>query len=370
MEHGGPPDGVVVLETSRVRLDPDALVDADRDRDAAARDRSPAAPQATGRPRRVIAMVAYLPEAEFEAAWEQNLLDATVYRAHVDYRRELQTSLVDQAATLGASISVMPLDIPGLLAFAEREGIDPASRRTRLAYNKTLRGSGREIPWPPPRKGPCWCGSGRKYKKCCGAPEFREVEMPDPASLVLKIELDGVEPPVWRRVAVPSNIHLDELHNVINRAMGWDGWHLYEFEDEKGTFVSSGSHGSGYPAEDNVLVSIADELGHQFTYVYDLGDWWTHTVTLEEIREGGGDNVPRHMGGAGACPPEDCGGAARYTALLRAFDDPAHPLHDEAVEWLGDAEESESEDSETDEVGWDAEDREAADDGEQRTPAG
>ncbi|WP_408997352.1 SEC-C metal-binding domain-containing protein [Streptomyces acidiscabies] len=24
--------------------------------------------------------------------------------------------------------------------------------------------------WPPPRNGPCWCDSGRKYKKCCGAP--------------------------------------------------------------------------------------------------------------------------------------------------------------------------------------------------------
>jgi len=26
------------------------------------------------------------------------------------------------------------------------------------------------IPWPPGRNEPCWCGSGRKYKKCCGAP--------------------------------------------------------------------------------------------------------------------------------------------------------------------------------------------------------
>jgi hypothetical protein len=364
MEHGRPSDGVVVLETGQVRLDPDAPVNADREGEAAARDRSPVAPQTAGRPRQMITLVAYLPEAEFEAAWEQHLLDATMYRAHVDYRRELQTSLMNQAATPGGPIFVMPLDIPGLLAFAEHEGRDPASRRTRLAYNRTLQGSGLEIPWPPPRNGPCWCGSGHKYKKCCGAPEFRAVEMPDPASLVLKIELDGVEPPVWRRVAVPSNIHLDELHNVINRAMGWDGWHLYEFEDEKGTFVSSESHGPGYPAVDNVLVSIADEPGHQFTYVYDLGDWWTHTVTLEEIRAGGDDNVPQHLDGAGACPPEDCGGAARYMALLRAFDDPTHPLHDEAVDWLREAEESE-----TDGGDWDTEDGEAVDDGDRRTPA-
>ncbi len=24
------------------------------------------------------------------------------------------------------------------------------------------------IAWPPPRNGPCWCGSGAKHKKCCG----------------------------------------------------------------------------------------------------------------------------------------------------------------------------------------------------------
>ena len=25
----------------------------------------------------------------------------------------------------------------------------------------------RAVEWPPPRNGPCWCGSGLKYKKCC-----------------------------------------------------------------------------------------------------------------------------------------------------------------------------------------------------------
>lgn len=27
------------------------------------------------------------------------------------------------------------------------------------------------IPWPPARNEACWCGSSRKYKKCCAAPE-------------------------------------------------------------------------------------------------------------------------------------------------------------------------------------------------------
>jgi uncharacterized protein YchJ len=28
----------------------------------------------------------------------------------------------------------------------------------------------RTIAWPPPRNAACWCGSGSKYKKCCGRP--------------------------------------------------------------------------------------------------------------------------------------------------------------------------------------------------------
>jgi uncharacterized protein YecA (UPF0149 family) len=27
-----------------------------------------------------------------------------------------------------------------------------------------------DVIWPPPRNKPCWCGSGTKYKKCCGGP--------------------------------------------------------------------------------------------------------------------------------------------------------------------------------------------------------
>ncbi|MFL1378608.1 MULTISPECIES: SEC-C metal-binding domain-containing protein [unclassified Nocardiopsis] len=33
--------------------------------------------------------------------------------------------------------------------------------------------SARPSPWPPGRNEPCWCGSARKYKKCCGSPNLR-----------------------------------------------------------------------------------------------------------------------------------------------------------------------------------------------------
>ena len=46
---------------------------------------------------------------------------------------------------------------------------DPAQLRAQYAAD-VARNPSRTITWPPGRNEPCWCGSGRKYKKCCGTP--------------------------------------------------------------------------------------------------------------------------------------------------------------------------------------------------------
>jgi hypothetical protein len=46
---------------------------------------------------------------------------------------------------------------------------------------------------------------------------------------VLRIELEDIEPLIWRRVAVPTSINLKGLHRVIQAAMGWLDYHLWEF---------------------------------------------------------------------------------------------------------------------------------------------
>ncbi|HEY5881313.1 MAG TPA: SEC-C metal-binding domain-containing protein, partial [Nakamurella sp.] len=288
------------------------------------------------RSRPVLVRAAYLPQPEHAEALALGLLDATVHREHVDYRRELQDALERLTIWSGDAVVIVPLDLAGMLEFARRDGLDPTTRSTRLAYSDSLLGDGRDIPWPPERNAPCWCGSGRKYKKCCGTPGFAAIQV-DPASLVLKVELDNVDPPVWRRIAVPSNTPLDELHLLIQRAVGWQDDHPYGFETATTRFIDA-RFGSEDPSPDEErLVSIANEVGDRFTYVYDFGDYWAHTVTLEEIREAGEVNEPRTLDGAGACPPEDSGGVGRYTHLLEALADPTHADHEEAIEWFGES---------------------------------
>ena len=36
----------------------------------------------------------------------------------------------------------------------------------------------------------------------------------------LRVELKGVEPAVWRRIAVPSTIKLSKLHHILLAVMG------------------------------------------------------------------------------------------------------------------------------------------------------
>lgn len=49
----------------------------------------------------------------------------------------------------------------------------------------------------------------------------------------------------------------------------------------------------------------------------------------------GGLQLPMCLAGAGACPPEDIGGATGYADFFQAIADPAHQGHVEMTEWIG-----------------------------------
>lgn len=277
--------------------------------------------------------VVYLPEREYARGMAEGLLDATFPLEHEDYRRELQDTLRTNAE-LG-KVFVVPLSLEGIRAYAEETGKDPARRSTRLAYVGTVDRRD-DIAWPPERNAPCWCGSTRKYKKCCGRPGFCSEPVPDRGQAVLRVELSGTCPLVTRRLAVPSRIRLDDLHEAIGSAMGWHGDHMYAFEIEGGRIVDPRSDDDCPAADETYLPQLANEPGQEFVYRYDFGDDWQHKVTVEEIKAvDPAANGVRLLGGEGACPPEDCGGVHRYRELVAALADEAHPAHGEAVEWLG-----------------------------------
>ena len=69
-----------------------------------------------------------------------------------------------------SSIRLVPAKAADLAAFAAEvgESVEDASLRSRFAASAD---PATTIAWPPERNAACWCGSDRKYKKCCGRPQ-------------------------------------------------------------------------------------------------------------------------------------------------------------------------------------------------------
>ncbi|MBF6613407.1 MAG: plasmid pRiA4b ORF-3 family protein [Chloroflexi bacterium] len=136
----------------------------------------------------------------------------------------------------------------------------------------------------------------------------------------LKVSLDGIYPTIWRRLAVPSTTTLADLHMILQIALGWEGYHLHEFHVLFDARFGMGNLVQGQAAERATLQEIAGWEGARLRYVYDLGDYWEHTIFVERIGRLApkpNTNYPRCLAGARAVPPEDCGGPENYMAMLR-----------------------------------------------------
>ena len=46
----------------------------------------------------------------------------------------------------------------------------------------------------------------------------------------IKIDLRDINPSVWRRLLVPDDLFLHDLHKVIQTAMGWENTHMHQYE--------------------------------------------------------------------------------------------------------------------------------------------
>ncbi|MEU6718006.1 plasmid pRiA4b ORF-3 family protein [Nonomuraea sp. NPDC046802] len=131
----------------------------------------------------------------------------------------------------------------------------------------------------------------------------------------LKVILRDVQPPVWRRIQVPSAASLLDLHNVIQIVMGWQNFHLHLFAkgwDEYGDNAASES--------DVRLAGLLPGPGEHLAYRYDFGDCWDHDLVVEKIHRAAPKAVyPRCSAGGRACPPEDSGGPEGFAELLRVL---------------------------------------------------
>ncbi len=153
----------------------------------------------------------------------------------------------------------------------------------------------------------------------------------------IKVKLLGVaKPPVWRRLQVRADTRLDELHEVIQAALGWGNYHMHVFSFGEEEF---GVPDSELGLRDERRVTLGELIagvGERFRYTYDFGDDWQHEIVVEELLDADPEvHYPALVAAKGACPPEDCGGPWGYANLRQILADPSDDEHREMLEWLG-----------------------------------
>ena len=165
------------------------------------------------------------------------------------------------------------------------------------------------------------------------------------------ISLDLLTPKVWRKVVVNDSMTFHQFHQVIQICMGWDDFHMYQFspkgfasypcieEDHGGEEMTAIKYlreglEAVYDAKKAKLKDFFKSKGGKINYIYDFGDSWVHKITLKKVHEGT-LVFAMCIDGAGACPPEDCGGVWGYDNILKTIADPTHPEYKEMREWMG-----------------------------------
>ena len=163
-----------------------------------------------------------------------------------------------------------------------------------------------------------------------------------------RITLEGIRPPVLRRMLVPETCTFWDLHVAIQDVMKWSDCHLHQFMiiDPR----ISAKVDIGIPDDEDdyyeILPGWKQKIADYFSaynktadYIYDFDNNWEHSILLERIlpREKG-IYYPLCIDGKRACPPEDIGGPGGYEQFLEIIMDPRHERYEEMLEWAGDFE--------------------------------
>lgn len=172
---------------------------------------------------------------------------------------------------------------------------------------------------------------------------------PQPTAWLLRIELRGLRPVIYREVLVAPDMPLHQLHSLIQAAMGWENAHLYGFaipgtgrtasywdvpprnryEPDAARmndpFMDEPARSDAKTKLSQVMTAPRDKL----LYLYDFGDDWEHVITLKKITTTDAP-LPTLVKAQIGCPPEDCGGPPGFAQWAMAWHDANDPEHETA----------------------------------------
>src|SRR4051812_5632611 len=107
----------------------------------------------------------------------------------------------------------------------------------------------------------------------------RQQGPPHPQGDALRYQAAGLATPF-----IPSEMTLGDLHQAIQAAMGWEGGHLHAFDIAGRQYGDPDSLDEVADEERLTLNKVRNTGVRRFTYTYDFGDNWEHTVLIERPR--------------------------------------------------------------------------------------
>jgi tetratricopeptide (TPR) repeat protein len=126
----------------------------------------------------VVVSLAWFPSGEYEEAIRRwpSLAEDWANVPHTDYCAHLDGNIKWMRSQGMPIRAVAPIIVEDYVAWCADHDQDPEEARAAYAVDRMTEGE--VIAWPPGRNKPCWCGSGRKYKKCCGPAPARPMHEP------------------------------------------------------------------------------------------------------------------------------------------------------------------------------------------------
>ena len=161
--------------------------------------------------------------------------------------------------------------------------------------------------------------------------------------ITLHVQIDDIEPPIWRRIAVDGDITLRMLHHILQAAFGWTDSHLHDFAIDNASYQMLDNENvmefvdemGDTPVFDDRKAKLQRVVqpGQEFVYNYDYGDSWRHIIKVEAIEARAEPMYSATiLDGKRAGPPDDVGGPGGYAAFLDTITKRRNT--DEAIEYL------------------------------------
>jgi hypothetical protein len=152
-------------------------------------------------------------------------------------------------------------------------------------------------------------GDGRVAGAAAPASKRAARTIHPPRIYQVKITIDEIAPPIWRRLHVPADITPTRFHDAIQAAFGWWDYHLHQFiVDDLHFRVPDPEFIDELPMIDEGKVKLQDlQRATKIVYQYDFGDCWDHLVQIERLSvdPGPGIRYPICTDGERARPPEE-----------------------------------------------------------------